>query len=261
MESRDNFEVRVLNGKSGWTTLSTWDNAEDAADEGRSVIASRRYLGVKVVHEIFDPIRSTLRENLLLEHYKLQAKWLAMAGVDIERIGKHRPSGRASSIHDPETLEDENWIDDDELSTDHRAKLVAIALCGFLLLNVGLGILIGTGTFDTDAGDKRATAHTATTAIYDLPSMTMNIQTEQGRAAVRILLSLEVDRNQDISEIEASLSEIMQSVFNNLEGADARVLSDTAGLTTLRSKLKHAIQAAAGSPQIHRVLFKDIRPL
>ena len=251
------FEVRALKGSPNWTVLSTWDNSEEAAEEARDVIASRKYLGVRVVHTKYDPLRNRYRETTILKHYKLHAKWLSLTGLDSDN---RRPAPRRQVVEEGDDFEDDEF-DEDEMSTDHRAKLVAIVLCAFVLANVALGLVVGADAMFSDGSASKRTASVGPTTIYDLPAVTMNLTTPKGSTAVRIALSLELDRNQDVAEVEAALSGILQSIFNNLEGTDAQTLHDERSMIRIRDRLQKAIETAAGGAQIHRVLFKDIHPL
>ena len=132
-ERRDTFEVRVLKNRPHWIVLSTWDNSEEAAEEARDIIASRKYLGVRVVHEIFDPARNLHREKTILKHYKLHARWLAFTDIDGDDESAPRANSARSAFDDdfdPDDFDDDEY----EMSTDRRAKLVAIVLCAVVLL-------------------------------------------------------------------------------------------------------------------------------
>ena len=62
MQSNFTFDVLVLTPKSGWTSVSRWQSADQARQEAQKLVSSDKHEGVKITQEHFD-----YAENQFLE--------------------------------------------------------------------------------------------------------------------------------------------------------------------------------------------------
>lgn len=144
-----------------------------------------------------------------------------------------------------------------------------IILAAILLIIVGaLAAAFFTGLLDPllgmgDHAEEKASAEgapgTQQAVFFDLPEMLVNLNTGERKATfLKIRVSLELEKAQDIPRIQAIMPRIIDNFQVYLRELRLEDLKGSAGMYRLREELLTRVNAAAHPAKINDVLFKEM---
>ena len=149
-----------------------------------------------------------------------------------------------------------------------KLKLLIIVAAILLLIIGGLAAAYFTGLLDSLLGmgghaKEEAAADNAPGAgqpvFFDLPEMLVNLNTgERKTTFLKIRVSLEVEKAQDIPRIQAVMPKIVDNFQVYLRELRLEDLKGSAGMYRLREELLTRVNAAAAPAKINDVLFKEM---
>ncbi|MCD7060005.1 flagellar basal body-associated FliL family protein [Pelagibacterium xiamenense] len=147
----------------------------------------------------------------------------------------------------------------DEAPKSGRGRLLLIGGAAIgLLLAAGAGafFLMGTGGGQPAAV---AGAESQTSVFYDLPEITVNLNTN-GQAAefLKLSIALEVQSESMIPVIEPRLPRVMDAFQVYLRELRRSDLEGSAGIYRLKEELQRRINLAVYPATVENVLFKEI---
>ncbi len=95
--------------------------------------------------------------------------------------------------------------------------------------------------------------------FYDLPEMLVNLNTAgRPRSFLKILISLELASENDITTIESVLPRIVDNFQVYLRELRMEALQGVGGMARLRKELTDRVNSAVSPAQINDVLFKEM---
>lgn len=96
--------------------------------------------------------------------------------------------------------------------------------------------------------------------FYELPELLVNLSTTGGRrqAYLKMRVSLELERPDDIKKIEGVMPRIMDNFQVYLRELRVEDLRGSAGMYRLREELLTRVSAAASPAKVRDVLFKEM---
>ena len=149
-------------------------------------------------------------------------------------------------------------------------KLVLFIVLPLLLLGGGLGGAYFAGLFDSflpaaeeegleAAGEAEEPVRQSSMIFFDLPDLLVNLNSP-GRKShyLKISISLELEENADIKQIQAVLPRIIDNFQIYLRELRVEDLRGSAGLTRLREQLLKRINVAAAPAKVTDVLFREM---
>lgn len=149
--------------------------------------------------------------------------------------------------------------------TGGRRRLFIIggaALVAILLIGGGLYFFLGIGK-SSGAANAQATAAAAAAApstfIFNLPEMTVNLNTEgKGEAFMKLTVALEVADQSMMTEIQPRMAKIIDAFQVYLRELRPSDLEGSAGIYRLKEELLRRVNVAIAPAQIDSILFKEI---
>lgn len=109
----------------------------------------------------------------------------------------------------------------------------------------------------TAPADRRAPVGSA--IFYDLPEMLVNLDTPGGkRNFLKILVSLELEQESDITAIESVLPRIVDNFQVYLREMRLEDLQGRDGIFRLRAELRDRVNTAVSPIEVSDVLFKEM---
>jgi len=149
-----------------------------------------------------------------------------------------------------------------------KLKLIIIVAAILLIIVGGAAAAFFTGLLDPLLGvdehaEEKAMAEGAPGAqqavFFDLPEMLVNLNTgERKTTFLKIRVSLEVEKAQDIPRIQAIMPRIIDNFQVYLRELRLEDLKGSAGMYRLREELLTRVNAAASPAKINDVLFKEM---
>jgi flagellar FliL protein len=149
-----------------------------------------------------------------------------------------------------------------------KLKLIIIIAAVLLIIAGGAAAAFFTGLLDPLLGmDENAeqqsqgagASGTAQAVFFDLPEMLVNLNTGERKATfLKIRVSLELEKGQDIPRIQAIMPRIVDNFQVYLRELRLEDLKGSAGMYRLREELLTRVNAAAHPTKINDVLFKEM---
>lgn len=235
MQSNFTFDVLVLTPKSGWTSVSRWQSADQARQEAQKLVSSDKHEGVKITQEHFD-----YAENQFLE----------------KTIFLRTRSG--SKMPTKDTPPDDVYFGNrGDLEMPERGTNPIIWIAG---IATALGILIGVGMMLLFHGGSRlGPAPRPDLVQYELPTVRTSVTKNGEIYALQMTLQMELYNADDSQAVEANLASIMEVIIDQLRHTDAKDLNSRSGLQRLRAKLHLRVADVMGTTRFYDILFKDIQ--
>lgn len=243
------FDVLVLSGKAQWTSISRWADANAAKSEARKLVASKKYLGVKVSQETFDHLKNSFEEKTLFKHLKNDN------AATMRAAAAAAASGPARAGYD-ESDDFDEFDDFDDYDDGIDWVLPVFGIFTVLAVVLALGIFFFNG--NTERGQNAGSGSSSDYFVFDLPAVTATISGGNENVSVRIDLKLELDDAGDAKAVELRLAKIMETVVARIQETDARDLKRIEKIQLLRSELREKIQDAMGETNLNGVLFHSI---
>lgn len=245
------FDVLVLSGKAQWTSISRWPDANAAQSEARKLVASKKYLGVKVSQESFDHFENRFSEKTLFKHLKNDNAATMRATTAAATSGSARADYDASDDFD-------EFDDFDDYDDGIDWVLPVFGLFTVLAVVLVLGIFFFDGNTERGQNAGSGSSSSSDYFVFDLPPVTATISGGNENVSVRVDLKLELNDAGDAKAVELRLAKIMETVIARIQETDARDLKRIEKIQILRSELREGIQDAMGETNLNGVLFHSI---
>lgn len=142
-----------------------------------------------------------------------------------------------------------------------KAKLLIIAGVALFVLLGGAGgyVFMFTDMFGGGGHEEEVAEGTPAVIFYDLPEMVVNLQSgTKKKTYLKILLSLELDEDQDLTMLHKVLPRIVDQFHVYLRELRATDLHGSAGIYRLKEELLRRVSTAARPVIIRDVLFKEM---
>ena len=137
-----------------------------------------------------------------------------------------------------------------------RKVMIIIGAAGGLLLALGAASYFL--FFATPKDD--AHVHAPSTFIFNLPTMTVNLSSEEGASQqfMKLSLALEVASEEVMAEIQPRMAKVIDAFQVYLRELRKSDLEGSAGIYRLREELRRRINLAIYPAQIESILFREI---
>jgi flagellar protein FliL len=146
-----------------------------------------------------------------------------------------------------------------------KKLVLMVVVPAFLVIGGGMGIVFSGMLDSLFVGAKTENAETANKApgrpavFFDLPEILVNLNSTGSRASfLKITVSLEIDRQEDIPRIREVLPRIMDNFQVYLRELRLDDLRGSAGMYRLREELLARVNAAVAPVKVRDVLFKEM---
>ncbi len=159
---------------------------------------------------------------------------------------------------------DENIEEQDgegeEKAGSSKKKLILFGLIGLLLLGGGGGgAAYFLGLFGGEETEQAAAAMPDPVFFYDLPEITVNLQTVDDREVfLKLRVALELENQDQVAKIEPYLPRILDAFQFYLHEVRSTDLEGSAGLFRMKEELHRRINLALYPLKVGDVLFKEV---
>ena len=129
-----------------------------------------------------------------------------------------------------------------------------------LLAGAGLYFFVFAGKGAADAAKAQAVAAAPESFIFNLPSMTVNLNDDgaQGDQFLKLTVALEVANEGVMKEIQPRMAKVVDAFQVYLRELRKSDLEGSAGIYRLKEELRRRINVAIFPAQIDGILFKEI---
>ncbi len=159
---------------------------------------------------------------------------------------------------DIEETDGEDGAEGEEDGGKGKKKLIIIAAAALVLLLVGGGAAYFLLFSGGGEGDEDIIAVTET-YFYDLPEMTVNLNSEAGSEQfLKLSVSLEVADAAMVEAIEPRVARVIDAFQVYLRELRQSDLEGSAGIYRLKEELRRRVNLALYPVQVDRILFKQI---
>jgi flagellar FliL protein len=140
--------------------------------------------------------------------------------------------------------------------------IIGAAAVAVLLVGAGLYVFLSSGSASANAAAHGETAHAeaAPSFIFNLPPMTVNLNSE-GEAApafMKLSVALEVASEEVMLEIQPRMAKVVDAFQVYLRELRRSDLEGSAGIYRLKEELLRRVNVAIYPAQVDSVLFKEI---
>ena len=143
-----------------------------------------------------------------------------------------------------------------------RKKLFIIIGAGVLavlLIGGGLYFFLSAGKSATAAGAAPVVAAAPQSFIFNLPEMTVNLNTGgKGESFMKLTIALEVANQAMMTEIQPRMAKIVDAFQVYLRELRPSDLEGSAGIYRLKEELLRRVNVAIAPAQVDSILFKEI---
>lgn len=138
-----------------------------------------------------------------------------------------------------------------------RKMMIIIGAAGGLLLALGAASYF---LFFSAPHDDAHAVHAPSTFIFNLPTMTVNLKSEDGTGQqfMKLSLALEVASEEVMAEIQPRMAKVIDAFQVYLRELRKSDLEGSAGIYRLREELRRRINLAIYPAQIESILFREI---
>lgn len=139
--------------------------------------------------------------------------------------------------------------------------IVAAALIAVLLIGGVLYFVLGIGKAGSTAGTggDAATAAPAESFIFNLPEMTVNLNTGgQGQSFMKVTVALEVQNEATMNQIQPRMAKVVDAFQVYLRELRPSDLQGSAGIYRMKEELLRRVNVAVAPAQVQAILFKEI---
>jgi flagellar FliL protein len=138
-----------------------------------------------------------------------------------------------------------------------KLPIMLIAIVAAAVIVVGGGA----GAFFLLSAPKPVETHAAVdTFIFNLPTMTVNLNNDDGSAAafMKLTIALEVANEQVMEEIQPRMAKVVDAFQVYLRELRKSDLEGSAGIYRLKEELRRRVNIAIFPAQVESILFKEI---
>ena len=143
-----------------------------------------------------------------------------------------------------------------------KKLLIIGAAAGLVLLLAGGGIFFVMSSGKEAAVDAHAAApdaHAPTSFIFNLPPMTVNLNSEgEGESFMKLTIALEVASEEMMVEMQPKLAKVIDAFQVYLRELRRSDLEGSAGIYRLKEELLRRVNLAIAPESVESVLFKEI---
>lgn len=141
-----------------------------------------------------------------------------------------------------------------------RRKLIIIgaaALVAMLAIGGALYFFLGVGKAPT--GPAEAAAGAPHSFIFNLPEMTVNLNTDgHGQSFMKLTIALEVADEKMMNDIQPRMAKVIDAFQVYLRELRPSDLQGSAGIYRLKEELLRRVNVAIAPAQVDSILFKEI---
>lgn len=127
---------------------------------------------------------------------------------------------------------------------------------------VGLLLALGVGSYFLFFAGAKDTSHVAAvpeTFIFNLPPMTVNLNTEgQGEQFMKLTIALEVADEKVMTEIQPRMAKVVDAFQVYLRELRKSDLEGSAGIYRLKEELLRRVNVAIFPARVESILFREI---
>jgi flagellar FliL protein len=140
-----------------------------------------------------------------------------------------------------------------------KGKLIIIAAAAIVVLLAGAGLYLflsaGKGAAATGADALAAPQ----TFIFNLPTMTVNLNNEaDGEGFMKLTVALEVANQEMMTKIQPSMAKVVDAFQVYLRELRKSDLEGSAGIYRLKEELLRRVNVAIYPQHVESILFKEI---
>ena len=143
-----------------------------------------------------------------------------------------------------------------------RRRLIIIiggAVLALLVIGGALYFFLGIGKADTGAAAAAAAAGAPQTFIFNLPEMTVNLNTGgHGEQFMKLTVALEVANQAMMTEIQPRMAKVVDAFQVYLRELRPSDLQGSAGIYRLKEELLRRVNVAIAPAQVDSILFQEI---
>ncbi len=138
-------------------------------------------------------------------------------------------------------------------------KLLIMVAAAALVALLGGGAAAYFLLFAGKAEDTHAQAEAHDTFIFNLPAMTVNLNSEgQGEQVMKLTIALEVADESVMTEIQPRLAKVIDAFQVYLRELRKSDLEGSAGIYRLKEELRRRVNVAVFPAQVENILFREI---
>jgi len=135
--------------------------------------------------------------------------------------------------------------------------IIAAALIAILAIGAVLYFVVGIGKSEPKAG--AAVAAAPSTFIFNLPEMTVNLNTDgHGESFMKLTVALEVADQAAMTAIQPRMAKVVDAFQVYLRELRPSDLQGSAGIYRLKEELLRRVNVAIAPEQVDSILFKEI---
>jgi len=143
-----------------------------------------------------------------------------------------------------------------QAETKFKKKIIIFGMAALVLLLTGLGTVCYTGFFNKlEVGSDGK----PTPIFYTLPESVVNLTTGDKKTTfLKAIIIFELSRQSDISQIQATMPRLQDTIDTYLRDLHPIDLIDAAGIQRLRAELLFRANKTLAPIKINGILFKEI---
>jgi len=146
-----------------------------------------------------------------------------------------------------------------------KGKLIIIGAAAAVVLLGGAGFYLFTSQGASHApaegehGEAAPAAHVASSFIFNLPQMTVNLNKEEGgEAFMKLSVALEVASEEMMVQIQPKMAKVVDAFQVYLRELRKSDLEGSAGIYRLKEELLRRVNVAIYPSHVDSILFKEI---
>lgn len=136
-----------------------------------------------------------------------------------------------------------------------------------IIIGAGVGLVLALGVASyflffaqtKDPAAEAAMAEVPNTFIFNLPTMTVNLNSEgEGESFMKLTVAIEVANEEVMKEIQPRMAKVIDAFQVYLRELRKSDLEGSAGIYRLKEELKRRINVAIFPAQVESILFREI---
>jgi len=136
--------------------------------------------------------------------------------------------------------------------------IAAAAVLAILMIGAGLYFFLGVGK-STDAKPAAAAMAAPSSFIFNLPEMTINLNTDgNSQSFMKLTVALEVANEQMMTQIQPRMAKVVDAFQVYLRELRPSDLQGSAGIYRLKEELLRRVNVAIAPAEVDSILFKEI---
>jgi flagellar protein FliL len=150
-------------------------------------------------------------------------------------------------------------VEDGAVAKKGKGRLIIIAAAAIVVVVAGAGLylFLSAGKGADAAATEAAVAPQS--FIFNLPTMTVNLNNEaDGEAFMKLTVALEVANEEMMTEIQPSMAKVVDAFQVYLRELRKSDLEGSAGIYRLKEELLRRVNVAIYPAKVESILFKEI---